>query len=212
MSNPETIMNEPEGITPSAPALVQVKTADPNSQPLKLHPYKQQRGFFIAAMIVQIGILSTIAIQPAFTIAQGTTVTFTTAPVDPWDMFRGDYVILSYDFSNAVPISKPLAGDTPIYVVLKKSDNGKWMPVRSATEKPTISNGEIVLKGKVGYCSEKTATVHYGIEQVYVSEGAGRRVNSNEPLQVDVAVGTDGSGVVKALRKKDDTIYKFHLI
>jgi uncharacterized membrane-anchored protein len=226
MSNSETVSDHQKA-DPPAPNQVQVDSqagaCAPNSVPAAfavpkpMHPYKTQRRIFIAALVTQIGLLSVMAIQPALTIAHGTTVTFTTASVDPWDMFRGDYITLAYDFSSAVPVSRDFARDETMYVVLEKSGNGKWIPVRSSSSRPAITNAEIVLKGKVGWCDEaadgtKTASVQYGIERVYVPEGAGRNVRSSDRLEVDVAVGTDGSAVIKQLRSKEKTLYRFHLI
>src|SRR5689334_13807598 len=57
-------------------------------------------------------------------------------PVDPRDLFRGEYVRLGYPVST-VPVrlleGSPPRGNSPFYVVLEKSPGGIWQPLKVST-------------------------------------------------------------------------------
>ena len=80
-------------------------------------------------------------------------VTLKVVPVDPNDMFRGEYVILGYDISRLDLTKldgddKMTYGDT-IFVTLVP-DGEAWKPVAVKRERPFEVQGGIALKGKVG--------------------------------------------------------------
>lgn len=57
----------------------------------------------VAAVVFQLLVLMSIVAGHYSDIARGQSVMLQVVPVDPRDMFRGDYVILSYEFSREVP-------------------------------------------------------------------------------------------------------------
>jgi uncharacterized membrane-anchored protein len=136
-------------------------------------------------------------------------ITLKVVPVDPRDMFRGDYVVLNYDISRLETTQlggddKFLTSDT-VYVTLENK-GGAWVPVAVA-HRPTATPGSVVLRGTVNFFSETsgsaTLNVHYGIESYFVPEGTGLAIEDsvrNGEVSVDIAVDSQGRGMIKALR------------
>ncbi len=67
----------------------------------------------------------------------GREITVDVVPVDPRDIFRGDYVILGYPFSTAtsgsgtadVPLARRSAPNSAAYVTLAPGEGGNWKRV-----------------------------------------------------------------------------------
>jgi uncharacterized membrane-anchored protein len=148
------------------------------------------------------------------------TVTLKVVPVDPNDMFRGEYVILSYDISR-LDLTKldgedNFAYDDTIFVTLVP-DGQTWKPVAAKRVSAYAVPGGIALKGKVesvdGSSAEGVALslrVNYGIESYFVPQGTGKVIEEEArkgELRVDIAVDNQGRGAIKAIRRKDGIIY-----
>lgn len=155
-------------------------------------------------------LLSAIIANRALLLANGTEVRLAVQPVDPRDLFRGDYVVLSYALSRLE--TAQLAGDDdfsdgePIYVSLEKAESG-WAPVAVHHKKARDGlylRGQINGSSQGAACTEpcQTLEVEYGLEQFFVPEGEGRaleELRNGERLEVDVAVSTSGQAVLKRL-------------
>lgn len=141
-------------------------------------------------------------------------VTLKVKPVDPQDMFRGDYVVLNYDISRLETAA--LAGDddyvdgAAVYVTLK-NQGGTWTPIAVNRAMPNHDPGAVVLRGKVSSASAisptapPTLTVIYGIESFFVPQGQGQTIENARQkggLDADIAVDAQGRGAVKALRRE----------
>ncbi len=77
----------------------------------------RERKILLATVVAQLAILLGMIALRAAPLVTGQTVLVRVAPVDPRDLFRGDYVILSYDFSQT-PREK-IEG-------LSNSERGSW--------------------------------------------------------------------------------------
>src|SRR5262249_27649233 len=84
-------------------------------------PYKRKRFFFVLAVTCQLLVLTGLASVKAYTLATGRTVTLRTVPVDPHDLFRGDYVELNYEISSVKSARDFKPGDQ-VWVILRKGD------------------------------------------------------------------------------------------
>ena len=129
-------------------------------------------------------------------------------PVDPRDLFRGDYVILSYDFSRVSHEEidglsdkdrgswKKLEGRT-VYVPLVPDSNGTHMRAGKATVvKPEAG---LFLKGHM----KRYGSMEFGIEAYYVQEGTGRRYEQairDRHLSAELAVTSSGQAALRGLR------------
>jgi uncharacterized membrane-anchored protein len=144
-------------------------------------------------------------------------VTLKVVPVDPRDMFRGDYVTLNYDISTIdTRIVKPdravHTGET-VYVVLHRNPkDGTWQPTALRHDLPTVAEGEVALQGKVNWRWgwDTRSGIDYGVESYYVPEGTGHAIEDEARkggISVDVAVDDRGKGVIKALRRNGKAFY-----
>lgn len=161
----------------------------------------------IIVVVLQILVLLAIALSHYATAAYGEEIKLKTVPIDPRDMFYGDYVTLQYEISE-LPISlwkdenKPtdsegLLSNTIVYVVIQPSDSadGMYQAQGFYTEKPAVSGNQLLLKGKVDYVNgpftddeKATVRIHYGIERFYVSENTGKELE--EQSQKGEIIGT----------------------
>jgi uncharacterized membrane-anchored protein len=145
----------------------------------------------------------------------GQEITLPTRPLDPRDIFRGDYVTLGYDISSVHQPSGqqlPDAGVTPgatVYVTLAPDPVNQWK-AKSVTGKfpSDVGAGEVVLKGRVQSLwnpsngTEANVNIRYGIESYFVPEGEGKVIEAQvreHKISAIVAVGADGTAGLKGL-------------
>lgn len=117
---------------------------------------------FIVVIILQLIILFGMAGYHMLILKTGTPITLKVQPVDPTDLFRGDYLTMRYDISQlhkkdfADPgVLENLAIGADVYVPLKQ-EGAYWIQAGKATVlKPTklpnakSSNNELYIKGTV---------------------------------------------------------------
>lgn len=108
-------------------------------------------------------------------------------PVDPHDLFRGEYVALSYPISQLEPHAR--AGAT-VYVPLHRAGAG-WTGTHTVRRRPR--HGTFV-RGRAG--GEFGVRILFGIEAFDVQEGTARRYEAavgRQRLFADVALDSDGT-------------------
>lgn len=126
----------------------------------------------------------------------GKEIRLKTVPVDPRDLFYGDYVVLNYEIStlnNSLWKGRelPEMGD-PIYVVLA-GEGDRYHAVSAHPSKPDVSAGQLVLRGTYDYSPiPETMRISYGIERYYVPEGQGHQIedltrNGNATVVLKIA-------------------------
>lgn len=135
----------------------------------------------------------------------GQVICLETRPVDPRDLLRGDYVILSYKISDLDRSLFSPAWNTPpvagqaVYVDLQ-SDGQFYVPSRASLEPIKPAASHVVLKGRVenlwGGPNPQTVHTVYGLEQYFVREGTGTPYGK---LTVNVAVPPSGQATIKEL-------------
>lgn len=143
-----------------------------------------------------------------FTLRTGEEVSLKTVPIDPRDLFRGDYVILAYDIStldlNNIPADyADFEIRDKIYVSLNK-ENGYGIPSRIYKNIP--KSEKLFIKGIVKNIRNKRLSVEYGIESYFVPEGKGREIeriregtNAGKSLETKVCIDKFGNAVIKSL-------------
>ncbi|MFT3731310.1 MAG: GDYXXLXY domain-containing protein [Hyphomicrobium sp.] len=146
----------------------------------------------------------------------GRELTLAVRPLDPRDIFRGDYVTLGYDISTfkkpsdeSDPAFSGLTGGSEAFVTLSPKPEGGWVETRIGNTYPAaVAPGDVVLKGRVQSTwktqnpPETIVNVRYGIEQYFVPEGTGRDLESkvrDHKIEAIVAVGSDGTALIKGL-------------
>jgi uncharacterized membrane-anchored protein len=151
----------------------------------------RRRIMFTSAIALQFVALSAMAAPHAYTYATGKEVVLMSEPVDPYALFRGDYVTLGYKFTRST------AGfdlNEPVWVVLENKGN-QWEHVKvTGGERPATADNQIALRGNI---DEYSSRIKCGIEQFYVPEGKGRELERHQHLKVTIAVDQFGHAVVK---------------
>lgn len=187
---------------------------------------KRRTVFILLAVFLQIGVVAAMALSREWIIAYGASYTLQTAPVDPRDIFRGDYVRLDYLFSSVAPaklepaiIAQGLRKGQKVYLALEQDINGihhggrlyrqppqeqPWLagrvrydwPYRGYADRPASARQKVTLS---------PVAVKYGIEQYYLEQGSGlaieeRRGGRNDfqlPMLIHVRVSASGEAVIE---------------
>jgi uncharacterized membrane-anchored protein len=153
-------------------------------------------------------LLSMIALR-ATPLLTGSTILVRVVPIDPRDFFRGDYVVLGYEFSRIPPegidglpkersrsnASQWLGKD--VYVTLVPDPDGQhWQTETMSLQRPsegTYIRGTVTDFGRL----------EFGIEAYYVQEGEGKKYEEairTHQLSAELAVTKDGQAVLRGLR------------
>lgn len=157
--------------------------------------------WFWAAVALQVLVLLGMTGMRAYTLATGTRVLLKTLPVDPRDLFRGDYVRLRYEISR-LPVGQVQAaghelrrGD--VVWVLLAPGQPHWQAVAAGPRRPEPGPRQVAVQGRVQYREDgpegQYLHVEYGIESFFVPEGEGRRLERPE-IQLDVEAAVDRFG------------------
>jgi uncharacterized membrane-anchored protein len=162
---------------------------------------------FFALVALQLLLLLALIAYKQLTLVTGQRVLLKTVPVDPRDMFRGDYVILSYDISNLErwkwQESTYQRGET---VFVKLARHGRFWDAVSASKSPPAP-GELFLKGRARRVSNYRLTVEYGIESYFVPEGKGRELerHAGRGLVVEAKVDRHGRALIRGVHVERQT-------
>lgn len=163
----------------------------------------REKGVLLAGIGLQLIVLLGMTSLRAYALWRGDVYYVHVQPVDPRDLFRGDYVILSYPFSR-LPTElwgHPQAqAGRDIYVELVPEGDGKhWRANRFHFDPPR--HGPYLhgpyLRGKIG-----PGRIEYGIESFYVQEGQGRRYEEavrSRRLTAEIAVAPNGQASLRNL-------------
>lgn len=165
------------------------------------------------AAFMQTAVLAWMVIDRTRLLKTGQEIVLPIRPVDPRDLFRGQYVRLGYDVSN-VPLSllegpRPVANET-FYVTIEQQDDATWKPVRLTRARPAgLSPRQVALKGRAfrrfpaqDLRPGASVFVRYGIESYFVPEGEGPRLEAlarDKKLATLVAVDKAGNVAIKGI-------------
>jgi uncharacterized membrane-anchored protein len=154
-------------------------------------------------------IIGVIIAIKEFTLITGNEIVLKVIPVDPRDLFRGDYVILRYDISRidtSYLKEENVSIGSTVYVVLN-TDN-KHATIKSVQLNKPESG--VFIQGKVKGISSGSLTVEYGIESYFVPEGKGKYIESIiHDIDVVVSVDSSGNTVIKELYYDSQTIQDY---
>lgn len=158
-----------------------------------------RRNWIILVVVLQLLALAGVAGAKQWTLMTGTVILLETAPVDPRDLFRGDYVVLNYQISRvpaslrSVDLASVYPGRT-VYVGLERRGQF-WEAASLDVSRPP----GLFMKGRVTSSgSGEIISVEYGIESYFVPEGMGRRIEAaRKSLTVEVAVSGGGTAIIR---------------
>ena len=107
---------------------------------------------FIFLVLLQVALLVGIIAYRQYWVATGERVLLRTAPVDPRDIFRGDYVSLRYDIStldlDGLGAKGSFKSNEKVYVLLEKNQEGVFSAVSLSRGLPS---GKRFIQGRVEY-------------------------------------------------------------
>jgi len=159
----------------------------------------------IVIILIWLAIAVILVCYNELLLRKGVVILLKTSPIDPRDIFRGDYVVLNYEISriNLREIStlinpdKIKAGDT-VYVVFDKIGD-HWKPFELSNSKP--KGFSTFIRGKVTGKYENTLEVKYGIEEYFVPEGKGKEIEKlvGKELYVEVRINKSGKSSISKL-------------
>jgi uncharacterized membrane-anchored protein len=164
-----------------------------------------------AVALAQTAVLAYMVIDRVQLLRTGREITLPIEPVDPRDIFRGEYVRLGYPAARvalAPADGVPVKRNEALYVVLEKAGEDAWRPVEVTRKLPRGGNpSRIVLKARSlwdapVYADWRGATVKYGIEAYFVRQGEGPKLEAmarDRKLAVLVAVDGAGNSAIKGL-------------
>jgi uncharacterized membrane-anchored protein len=150
------------------------------------------------AALLQVGILTGMIAADSAPLMFGETLRLKVVPVDPRDLFRGDYVVLGYDYSRVdvgrvglIPTGHDWHGypeyeGREVFITLEPSPDGKyWQAADYSSTRPSSPH---YLRGTFSGWGR----IECGIEAWYVQEGEGLRIEDairrQRNVYADVAV------------------------
>ncbi len=154
--------------------------------------------------IIWVGVIAGLWGNNHYQLTHGKKIQLKTIPVDPRDLFRGDYVTLRYEISSLNLDSlgqseQYFTNNSTVFVSLTEKD-GFWHAIQVHDEMPEDG---IFIRGRVIQGSQNTIAIKYGIESYFVPEGKGRDIEdqySQGNLAVSVAVSPYGKGYISGLK------------
>jgi uncharacterized membrane-anchored protein len=160
----------------------------------------------IGAIILQLFVLVGMIAMRLAPILTGDVILLRVVPVDPRDIFRGDYVTLAYECSR-IPAQgiaglrnyqsydfSEVQGQTVYVTLAPESDGIHWRPEQYSTQRPKQG---IYLRGQI-----RGRQIQYGIESFYVQEGEGHYYENavrNRNLSAKISVTAGGKAVLRDL-------------
>ena len=160
---------------------------------------------FAAAVAVQVAVLASMTLSHSRDVREGTRVTLHVVPIDPEDLFRGQYVQLGYDHSR-LDLTKMWEGPRPVdggEIWLRLEPRGAaWTTTAARSTRGEPLPGAVWMRGHCGYLNGNTALTRLGIEQFFVREGRGPQIEGavrSGAVFAEVAVGADGNPTLAAL-------------
>jgi uncharacterized membrane-anchored protein len=177
-------------------------------------------GLAAVVALVQTAVLFYMIESRASILRNGRAVVLATAPVDPNDIMRGDYVILSYAISRIEHkvikgTPPPSDGSKPVHVALVPGEGGRFVFSRASWQPiADLKPEEIVIAGQTPdgfYIGTENVPLTYGIERFYVPEGEGRPIEERvgeRRVDVVLAVNAEGKAQVRGLRMDGKSVYE----
>lgn len=172
-------------------------------------------------------VLLALVEQRARILRGGAEIRLRSVPVDPRDLFRGDYVILAYPIST---VEADAAGQPAfergerVYVSLGRDEQGFARATGVTRDWPKAGDGTVVIAGRVTSTSacatnengdvdcsgrRNRLRIAYGLESYFVPQGEGKAIETTDKARIEVvaAVSSSGEAAIKRLLIDGKPIY-----
>lgn len=172
----------------------------------------------ITMVAAQLGVLAFMAGEREWIMRTGRTMHLRTAPVDPRDPMRGDYVRFDYEIAR-LPRGLARDGvvawfearsrgmrqlrDQRVFAEVKLDEEGVAHVVAVSDRAPAPGP---FLRGRVQSIDGQSLRVRFGIEALFMEQGAAkaledlRQTRAGVPLAIEIAVSDAGVAVMKGYR------------
>lgn len=122
---------------------------------------------FSLVALVQLAVPAGTILRWQFTLTHGTPFKFLTAPVDPYDAFRGRYVSLRLEAEVVdVPEGAAFRPGSVVYGTVAVGTNGFAYLTDLSTEQPEAPS----IRGRIRYVSGTKAYLHLPVDRLYMNE------------------------------------------
>ena len=160
----------------------------------------KKRLFILLLIAIQVCYLLFLTLSYYSISWYGKEITLKTAPVDPSDLFRGDYVILNYDINEVnadLWKEKDNINDhSTLYVTLQRKGTYFNVTGLSSTKPSSLLSNAVVMKARLDYADNEHIYLTYGIEQYYVEDNTGEKWEKKRGLfDVNVKVTSWGQAI-----------------
>ena len=163
---------------------------------------KPRRIALLVIVCVQLALPLTLAGLAAADLAFGQEIKLKAQPIDPLDVFRGNYVVLRYEISTLPVLGEVRRGET-VCARLDES-NGVW---RASYADPGHPSGTVICgRARDDASPGDSVGIEYGIETYYASAERAREIESSiasGQLYVIVDLDDDGSARIERLEGPD---------
>ena len=182
---------------------------------------------YILAALLLCGLILAMVFQRATILRSGQEARLEVVPVDPRDLFRGDYVVLDYRIGT---VDTPPGAATEfrrgqkVFVTLRPDGNNKSQAVAISPEPPTVSGADIVISGVVASSSvcplneagardcklgRRAVSVRYGLESYFVPQGEGKKIELTPKARLEIvaAIAPSGQAAIKRLLIDGQPVY-----
>jgi uncharacterized membrane-anchored protein len=175
---------------------------------------------------VCLAILGGMIVGHAWPLWTGRVVLMKAVPVDPRDLFRGEYVRLSTPANSLIVAQRPASSlsngagvpvvgqwwdnaegerdrqmrGSLVYVQLAPAEGAEY---NAGTISRTPVEGAVNLRGRIRSAAGGTMRVDYGLDAFYMQEGTARPVEdairANRNVQMEVAIAASGRARIRNL-------------
>lgn len=179
-----------------------------------------RRWAILAVVAAQVLVLVWMAGEREWIYRTGQVVYLRTAPVDPRDLFRGDFVRLQYEINDVRRDDLgPGVAEPPgerrrheiVYTRLRPAGEGLYEAAGASATRPAEGlylRGRTEESWRMGSRGPAHFMVKYGIEQFFVEQGSGHGIEKRRgtrdalqvPMEVEVAVASSGKAVIRGYR------------
>jgi uncharacterized membrane-anchored protein len=151
----------------------------------------------LAVVCVQLALPLALAGLAAADLAFGEEIRLRAEPVDPLDVFRGNYVVLRYEISSLPVLGDVRRGET-VCARLEESDGES----RASSADPARPSGTVICgRAKDDAVAGESVGIEYGIETYYASAEKAREIEESIARgQLYVVVDLDDNGSARIER------------
>ena len=161
---------------------------------------RRRRIALLVIVCAQLAVPLAMAGLAAADLAFGDEIKLRAQPVDPTDLFRGNYVVLTYEISR-LQVVYPVSKGQQLCADLFQSAPGVY-GARYAYDYPPRGGKEICGRALNDARGGESVGIEYGIETYYASEEGAKEIEDSiarGQLFVVVDLDEDGSARIKSL-------------